>query len=150
MFIVLCMFAIKRRVAICDDGVVTEKIIYTWILRFVFRKHLYRFIWDWHIKRGHHLVVKSTHWLNHSFCLSVFFVLLSFSISVFMYVCVSYSEFILEHRRSSLFFWSHFVPFWALKRFKWGLDGWMVIIGHRSSTSTFGANKNEFEGRSGN
>ena len=26
------------------------------------------------------------------------------------------------------------------------LDGSMVIIGHRSSTSTFGANKNEFEG----
>ena len=110
-----------------SDGVVTEKIIYTWILRFVFRKHLYRLIWDWHIKQGHHLVVKSTHWLNHffvflSFCLFVF---LSFSISVFMSLCVSHSEFILEHRRSSLLFWSHFVPFWALKSFTWGFDGWM-------------------------
>ena len=61
------------------------KIIYTWILSFVFRKHLYRLIWDWHIKQGHHLVVKSTHWLNHSFCLSVFF---SFCLSLFLYLCL--------------------------------------------------------------
>ena len=41
------------------------------------------------------------------------------------------------------------MPFWPLRSYKWrfdGLDGWMVIIGHRSSKSTYGANKNEFEG----
>ena len=133
-----------------SDGVVTEKIIYTWILRFVFRKHLYRLIWDWHIKQGHHLVVKSTHWLNH------FFVFLSFCLFVFLYFCiyVSLCQSFWVHLRTSevvLALLESFCAFLGVEELYlgiWWMDGWMlVIIGHRSSTSTFGANKNEFEGR---
>ena len=42
------------------------------------------------------------------------------------------------------------MPFLATESKKWGLDGldvWMVIIGQRSSKSTFGANKDKLYNR---
>ena len=82
----LCMFAIKRRVAICDDGVVTEKIIYTWILRFVFRKHLDI---DWfEIGISNRATIWWSKVLTDSITLFVFLSFLSFCLSLFLYLCL--------------------------------------------------------------